>query len=41
MKILLTHSPEALANYYGERALAKLKEAGIPLPSSWEVARLL
>ena len=28
MKILLTHSPEALANYYGERALAKLKEAG-------------
>ena len=28
MKILLTHSPEALANYYGERALSKLKEAG-------------
>jgi D-3-phosphoglycerate dehydrogenase len=28
LKILLTHSPEALANYYGERALAKLKEAG-------------
>ena len=28
MKILLTHSPEALANYYGERALSKLREAG-------------
>ena len=28
MKILLTHSPQALANYYGERALSKLKEAG-------------
>jgi D-3-phosphoglycerate dehydrogenase len=28
MKILLTHSPEAMANYYGERALARLKEAG-------------
>jgi D-3-phosphoglycerate dehydrogenase len=28
MKILLTHSPEALANYYGERSLAKLREAG-------------
>src|SRR4029078_5791679 len=28
VKILLTHSPEALANYYGERALSKLKEAG-------------
>ena len=28
MKILLTHSPDALANYYGERALAKLREAG-------------
>jgi len=28
MKILLTHSPEALASYYGERALSKLKEAG-------------
>jgi len=23
-RILLTHSPEALANYYGERALAGL-----------------
>jgi D-3-phosphoglycerate dehydrogenase len=28
VKILLTHSPEALANYYGERALSKLREAG-------------
>jgi D-3-phosphoglycerate dehydrogenase / 2-oxoglutarate reductase len=28
LKILLTHSPEAMANYYGERALAALKKAG-------------
>ena len=28
MKILLTHSPDAMANYYGERALAALKQAG-------------
>jgi D-3-phosphoglycerate dehydrogenase len=28
LKILLTHSPEALANYYGERALAGLKAVG-------------
>ena len=28
MKILLTHSPEAMANYYGERALAALRQAG-------------
>ncbi|HWV88663.1 MAG TPA: hydroxyacid dehydrogenase [Burkholderiales bacterium] len=28
MKILLTHSPEAMANYYGERALATLRQAG-------------
>jgi D-3-phosphoglycerate dehydrogenase len=28
LKILLTHSPEALANYYGERALAALRQAG-------------
>ena len=28
MKILLTHSPEAMANYYGERALAALRKAG-------------
>ena len=28
MKILLTHSPEALANYYGERALAGLRAVG-------------
>ena len=28
MKILLTHSPEALANYYGERALAALRASG-------------
>jgi D-3-phosphoglycerate dehydrogenase len=27
-RILLTHSPEALANYYGERALAGLKALG-------------
>ncbi len=27
-KILLTHSPEALANYYGERALAGLEALG-------------
>jgi D-3-phosphoglycerate dehydrogenase / 2-oxoglutarate reductase len=27
-RILLTHSPEALANYYGERALAGLKGLG-------------
>ena len=26
MRILLTHSPEAMANYYGERALAALKQ---------------
>jgi D-3-phosphoglycerate dehydrogenase len=28
LKILLTHSPEAMANYYGERALATLRQAG-------------
>ena len=28
VKILLTHSPEALANYYGERALAGLRQPG-------------
>ena len=28
MRILLTHSPEALANYYGERALAELRASG-------------
>jgi D-3-phosphoglycerate dehydrogenase len=28
LKILLTHSPEALANYYGERALAGLRAVG-------------
>jgi D-3-phosphoglycerate dehydrogenase len=28
VKILLTHSPEAMANYYGERALAALRKAG-------------
>ena len=28
MKILLTHSPEALANYYGERALKALRAVG-------------
>jgi D-3-phosphoglycerate dehydrogenase len=28
VKILLTHSPEALANYYGERALSALRSAG-------------
>ena len=28
LKILLTHSPEARANYYGERALAGLKAVG-------------
>ena len=28
MKILLTHSPGALANYYGERALAALRSCG-------------
>jgi D-3-phosphoglycerate dehydrogenase len=28
LKILLTHSPEAMANYYGERALAALRKAG-------------
>jgi D-3-phosphoglycerate dehydrogenase / 2-oxoglutarate reductase len=28
MKILLTHSPEALANYYGQRALSALRSAG-------------
>ena len=28
MKILLTHSPEALASYYGERALAALRTVG-------------
>ena len=28
MRILLTHSPEALANYYGERALAGLRALG-------------
>jgi D-3-phosphoglycerate dehydrogenase len=28
VKILLTHSPEAMANYYGERALAALRQAG-------------
>ena len=28
MKILLTHSPEAFALYYGERALSALRQAG-------------
>jgi D-3-phosphoglycerate dehydrogenase / 2-oxoglutarate reductase len=28
LRILLTHSPEAMANYYGERALAALKACG-------------
>jgi D-3-phosphoglycerate dehydrogenase len=28
LKILLTHSPEAMANYYGERALAALRQSG-------------
>jgi D-3-phosphoglycerate dehydrogenase / 2-oxoglutarate reductase len=28
LKILLTHSPEAMANYYGERALAGLRTLG-------------
>jgi len=28
LRILLTHSPEALANYYGERALNALRAAG-------------
>ena len=28
MKILLTHSPEARALYYGERALAGLRKVG-------------
>jgi D-3-phosphoglycerate dehydrogenase len=28
VKILLTHSPDALANYYGERALSELRKAG-------------
>jgi D-3-phosphoglycerate dehydrogenase len=28
VKILLTHSPEALKNYYGDRALAGLKQLG-------------
>ena len=28
LKILLTHSPEAMANYYGERALAGLRAVG-------------
>jgi D-3-phosphoglycerate dehydrogenase / 2-oxoglutarate reductase len=28
LKILLTHSPEAFALYYGERALAELRKAG-------------
>jgi D-3-phosphoglycerate dehydrogenase len=28
LKILLTHSPEAMANYYGERALAGLRALG-------------
>jgi D-3-phosphoglycerate dehydrogenase len=28
LKILLTHSPEAMANYYGDRALSALKQAG-------------
>jgi D-3-phosphoglycerate dehydrogenase / 2-oxoglutarate reductase len=28
LRILLTHSPEALANYYGERALKELRKSG-------------
>jgi D-3-phosphoglycerate dehydrogenase len=28
LKILLTHSPQAMANYYGERALAGLRRVG-------------
>jgi D-3-phosphoglycerate dehydrogenase len=28
VRILLTHSPEALANYYGERALSALRSSG-------------
>ncbi len=36
MKILLTHSPEARALYYGERALAALKKAGTVLVNEKE-----
>jgi D-3-phosphoglycerate dehydrogenase len=37
LKILLTHSPEALANYYGEAAVSRLKEIGtVKLNSSRE-----
>ena len=36
IKILLTHSPEALANYYGERALAGLKALGTVVSNSDE-----
>ncbi len=36
MKILLTHSPEALANYYGERALKGLRAVGnVVLNENW------
>jgi D-3-phosphoglycerate dehydrogenase len=45
MKILLTHSPQALANYYGERALAALRSAGEvilnPKPDSLEGEALI
>jgi D-3-phosphoglycerate dehydrogenase len=45
MRILLTHSPEALANYYGERALAELRDAGEVIlnrkPRSIEGAELI
>jgi D-3-phosphoglycerate dehydrogenase len=45
MKILLTHSPEAFANYYGERALAELRQAGEVIlnrkPHSLEGAELI
>jgi D-3-phosphoglycerate dehydrogenase len=45
LKILLTHSPEALANYYGERALAGLRAVGEvrlnPRPESLEGEALI
>jgi D-3-phosphoglycerate dehydrogenase / 2-oxoglutarate reductase len=44
-RILLTHSPEALANYYGERALAGLRALGEvvmnPSPASLEGEALI
>ena len=38
-RIFLTHPPEALRNYYGERALTQLRSLGVVSSSSAQSAR--